>query len=138
MSTSRAWLVSGVVVLGMGALVLAAARSVLVVDTSGQSTGSSSSVPQAVEAKQDALRQRGAYLWAALDCSACHTPRDQKGQPIASMQMAGHPEGAPLPEWDPSMLSKNILMTMDPTGTAFAGPWGVSIAPNLTPDKENR
>ncbi len=83
-----------------------------------------------------ALRQRGAYLWSVGDCIDCHSPKDEKGMPIPTMLMAGHPEKEPLPKWDPSMLKDHVLMTMNPTGTAFAGPWGVSVAPNLTPDKE--
>lgn len=88
------------------------------------------------DAELAARRRRGAYLWAVGGCNDCHTPRDDKGQPIPSMMMAGHPEKAPLPKWDPSMLKDNVLATMDPTVTAFAGPWGVSVASNLTPDKE--
>ena len=60
-----------------------------------------------------------------------HTRMVQRG-----VTLAGHPADAPLPEWDPSLLKRNILATMDPTLTAFAGPFGVSVAPNLTPDKE--
>ena len=86
--------------------------------------------------RDQVLRQRGAYLMASLGCADCHTPHDQKGQPISEMMLAGHPEKAPLAEWDPSLLSRNILMTMSPTFTSFAGPWGVSVASNLTPDKE--
>lgn len=81
-------------------------------------------------------RQRGSYLMTTLGCNDCHTPHDEKGQPIAALYLAGHPANAPLPEWSPDMLKQNVLMTMDPTGTAFAGPWGVSVAGNLTPDME--
>jgi mono/diheme cytochrome c family protein len=80
--------------------------------------------------------ERGKYLVAALDCHACHTPHDQTGQPIAGRELTGHPAGAVLPQWEPSMLEKGILATMNPTLTAYAGPFGVSVAPNLTPDPE--
>ena len=80
--------------------------------------------------------ERGRYLVAALDCNACHTPHDQTGQPIAGRELTGHPAGAVLPQWDAPMLEKGILATMNPTLTAYAGPFGVSIAPNLTPDPE--
>lgn len=83
-----------------------------------------------------ALRQRGAYLWSIANCMECHSPRDASGHFIPTMLMAGHPEKAPLPTWDASMLTENVGSVADPTGTAFAGPWGVSVAPNLTPDKE--
>jgi hypothetical protein len=98
--------------------------------------GESAAVIKPVADKEDALRQRGAYLWSTIGCADCHTPHDSKGEPIAAMTMAGHPADAPLPEWDPSMLQKNILVTIDPTFTAFAGPFGVSAAANITPDKE--
>lgn len=88
------------------------------------------------DAELAARRQRGAYLWTVGGCNDCHTPKDEKGKPIPGMMMAGHPEKAPLPRWDPSMLKDNVLVTMNPTVTAFAGPWGVSVASNLTPDKE--
>jgi mono/diheme cytochrome c family protein len=82
------------------------------------------------------LRQRGAYLLAAMGCHDCHSPHDNKGQMIAGRELSGHPEGAPLAQWDPSLLDRNILVTISPTLTSFAGPWGVSVAANITPDKE--
>ena len=33
-------------------------------------------------------------------------------------------------------VKRNVLATVSDTGTAFAGPWGVSFAANLTADKE--
>lgn len=83
-----------------------------------------------------ALIERGRYLLAAAGCTDCHTPHDQKGEPIGGMFLAGHPQDAPLPEWDPSLLSRHAVATIAPTMTAFAGPFGVSVAPNLTPDLE--
>lgn len=92
---------------------------------------------QAVSSESDAeMLQRGAYLMTVLDCHGCHSPRDERGQIIPGRELTGHPADAPLPEWDPSMLEKNALVTIAPTLTAFAGPFGVSVAPNLTPDKE--
>lgn len=88
------------------------------------------------EQGQVALRQRGAYLWSIANCMECHSPRDAAGHFIPTMLMAGHPAKAPLPAWDDSMLTENVGWVAGPTGTAFAGPWGVSVAPNLTPDKE--
>lgn len=85
---------------------------------------------------QIALRQRGAYLMTITGCNDCHTPRDEAGKPIGAFYLAGHPANAPLPTWKPEMIRDGNLMTMAPTGTAFAGPWGTSVAPNITPDKE--
>lgn len=94
----------------------------------------SAPVPHAESA--EAKIERGRYLVTALDCNACHTPHDETGQPIAGRELTGHPAGAVLPQWDPSMLEKGVLVTMNPTLTAFAGPFGTVVAPNLTPDPE--
>lgn len=80
------------------------------------------------------LVSRGEYLVTVMSCHDCHTPHDQNGKPVAGRELTGHPAGAQLPEWDPSMLERGVLVTIAPTFTAFAGPFGVSIAPNLTPD----
>jgi hypothetical protein len=87
------------------------------------------------EVKSDPIA-RGKYLVTAMACGDCHTPHDQTGQPIKALELSGHPEKAPLPSWEPEMLSKGAVATMAPTLTAFAGPFGVSVAPNLTPDPE--
>lgn len=79
---------------------------------------------------------RGEYLVRITGCGDCHSPMGPMGKRIPGREFTGHPEGMPLPAWNPNMLSQNILMTSNPTATAFAGPWGVSVAGNLTPDKE--
>lgn len=79
---------------------------------------------------------RGKYLVNAMACGDCHSPHDQTGRPIAGREFSGHPQDAPLPQWEPPMLSKGAVSTIAPTLTAFAGPFGVSVAPNLTPDLE--
>lgn len=88
------------------------------------------------EQRADAGRQRGAYLMTVLACNDCHSPHDAKGQILAGKTLSGHPADSPLPEWDPSLMQRNAAATISPTFTAFAGPFGVSVAPNLTPDKE--
>ena len=55
---------------------------------------------------QIALRQRGAYLMTITGCNDCHTPRDEKGTPIAAFYLAGHPANAPLPTWNPEIESR--------------------------------
>src|SRR5262245_17091672 len=80
--------------------------------------------------------ERGKYLVTVIGCSDCHSPHDQTGKAIAGKELSGHPENLPLPEWDPSLLKRNALATIAPTMTAFAGPFGVSVAPNITPDLE--
>ncbi|NKB67593.1 MAG: diheme cytochrome c-553 [Candidatus Latescibacteria bacterium] len=83
--------------------------------------------------------ERGAYLTTILGCHDCHTPKlMQPGppQPDMSRALSGHPEGAPYPTWMPAdLMEGHTLVKVNPTFTAFAGPWGVSFAINLTPDK---
>lgn len=79
---------------------------------------------------------RGRYLVRTMGCAECHSPRGPDGVALPGRDLTGHPADAPLPVWDPSLLGRHNLATVAPTGTAFAGPFGVSVAPNLTPDAE--
>ncbi len=80
---------------------------------------------------------RGAYLVAAFGCADCHTPMKMgpKGpEPDLSRQLSGHPEQlklSPPPKADASWTWFGAA-----TNTAYAGPWGISYAINLTSDKE--
>jgi mono/diheme cytochrome c family protein len=91
----------------------------------------------------DAARQaqvaRGGYLVNSIGCSDCHTPwkmGPNGPEPDMSRMLSGHPEGyritapaqAPDGEWRNGAV-------MAPTMTSFSGPWGVSFAANLTPDR---
>jgi hypothetical protein len=54
-----------------------------------------------------------------------------------SKLLSGHPENAPVPSWLPKdMQRKAVMATANESLTAWAGPWGVSFAINLTPDKD--
>jgi len=80
--------------------------------------------------------QRGKYLVSVVGCSDCHTPMKMGPngpEPDLTRFLSGHPEqmgslsGAkPQGPW---------LWAGAATSTAFAGPWGVSYAANLTPDQ---
>jgi hypothetical protein len=81
--------------------------------------------------------ERGKYLVTIMGCGDCHSPHDNQGQIIAGKELTGYWKGAPVPEWNPDMLkNKNTLWAVGTDFTAFAGPWGISKAKNLTPDKE--
>jgi hypothetical protein len=95
--------------------------------------------------KQEVVQQspveRGKYLAVVGGCHDCHTPKipGPDGTPTldTSRLLAGHPADLPAPSWSPSDLAqKNIAAATNPSLTAWAGPWGVSFAINLTPDKE--
>jgi hypothetical protein len=49
--------------------------------------------------------------------------------------LAGHPAGMVYPTWSPADGQRGAIALGNPFLTAWAGPWGVSFAPNLTPDK---
>lgn len=81
--------------------------------------------------------KRGAQLVASHDCHGCHTPMKMgPNGPIPDVERAlsGHPESMPMPP--PPKLDGPWNWAGAATVTAFAGPWGVSYAINLTPDPE--
>ena len=82
--------------------------------------------------------KRGAYLVAYGGCSDCHSPKVFTAQgpvPDTSRLLSGHPADAVLPAVPAGVLGPNGWVALT-TGdlTAWAGPWGVSFAANLTPD----
>ena len=80
--------------------------------------------------------ERGRYLVTMVGCGDCHTPMKMgpKGpEPDLARFLSGHPEQVgPLPAASPQ---GPWLWAGAATNTAFAGPWGVSYAANLTPDQ---
>lgn len=89
---------------------------------------------------QDSSKQiaRGKYLAESVAaCGQCHTPR-KGAEPDMTMHLAGHPASAPAPKSAAVdlIMKEGIFISISPTMTAFSGPWGVSFAGNLTPDKE--
>lgn len=85
--------------------------------------------------------ERGKYLVTITGCHDCHTPKVEGpgGKPVLDDKrlLSGHPETAPHPTWSPDDIKqRNAMALTNPMLTAWAGPWGVSFAANLTPDKE--
>ncbi len=80
--------------------------------------------------------ERGRYLVSYGDCNACHTPLKMtpKGpEPDWSRMLSGHPETEQLPP--PPKLDNSPWFAATAGMTAWAGPWGISYAANITPDK---
>ncbi|MBP1635561.1 MAG: diheme cytochrome c-553 [Acidobacteria bacterium] len=73
---------------------------------------------------------RGAQLVMLGGCHDCHTPKLQNGAIDFSKSFMGHPANAPLAPEVVGGASTNMLLT------AWRGPWGLTLARNLTPDKE--
>jgi mono/diheme cytochrome c family protein len=67
-------------------------------------------VPQPLEGRPSGLPaagvERGRVMLKVLLCGECHTPRDDRGNPVAGKELAG--------------------------GSEFNGPWGVVYAANVT------
>jgi mono/diheme cytochrome c family protein len=84
--------------------------------------------------------ERGKYLVTLGGCNDCHTPKIAGPGGATELDtkrlLSGHPENAPHPAWTPEdAKQRNVIATTTDMGTAWAGPWGVSFASNLTPDK---
>jgi hypothetical protein len=81
---------------------------------------------------------RGKWLVSYGGCHDCHTPKKlgPKGpEPDMTRALSGHPEGEKVsPPFTPARGSSWTAATNDAL-TAWSGPWGVSFAANLTPDK---
>ena len=101
----------------------------------GTVTLASKSKPSPVEEKR-AQVARGEYLVTIGGCNDCHTPwkMGMNGpEPDLSRALSGHPQNVPMPA--PPKGNGPWIWSGAATNTAFAGPWGVSFARNLTPDE---
>lgn len=82
--------------------------------------------------------KRGAYLTTIMGCADCHTPMKlgpHGPEPDMSLAFSGHPAAMKLPPAPAGLGHGPWMWAGAATNTAFAGPWGVSFAANLTPDK---
>jgi hypothetical protein len=96
-----------------------------------------SAMAEAKPPAKSALLRRGEYLVTIGGCNDCHTPwKMGPNGPVndTTRMLSGHPQDLAIsaapsqsPPWTTSASS---------TFTAWAGPWGVSFASNLTPDPE--
>jgi len=86
------------------------------------------------------MAKRGEYLVGLGGCNDCHTPKlfTEKGpEPDPARLLSGHPGTSKLPALPQGVLAPDkwgAVTTNDLT--AWYGPWGVSYAANLTPDKK--
>jgi len=88
-------------------------------------------------APAQAVIRRGEYLVTIMGCNDCHTPLKMGGQgpePNRELLLSGHPAAmtvTPAPAGTGPWIWHGAA-----TNTAFAGPWGISYAANLTSDRE--
>jgi hypothetical protein len=79
---------------------------------------------------------RGLYIVNAGGCHDCHTPLKMGAQgpePDMTRALSGHPETVRVAT-PPNLGDGPWVSAGNATNTAFAGPWGISFAANLTPD----
>jgi mono/diheme cytochrome c family protein len=89
-------------------------------------------------APSPAQMERGAHLVRTMGCNDCHTPwklGPRGPEPDMTRSLNGHPADLVMPP-PPALPAGPWVWMGAATNTAFAGPWGVSFAANLTPDKE--
>lgn len=116
--------------------IMAACMVLAATITNASRTASRGQAIEAAKAAQKARVARGAYLVTIGGCNDCHTPLKMgpKGpEPDLSRMLSGHPGHVVMPE-APSPKGPWVWSGAG-TNTAFAGPWGVSFARNLTPDQ---
>jgi len=82
------------------------------------------------------LVARGEYLVTIAACNDCHTPLKMGPngpEPDMTRMLSGHPEDMPLEM--PELTDPNWMLLGAATATAYAGPWGLTFAINLTSDE---
>ena len=95
--------------------------------------------PEKKEMTKEEMIQRGAYLVTAGGCHDCHTPK--VFGPTGMMEdttriLSGHPSGEKIPPVPLEYLGPGKWAAVGNAHlTAWAGPWGISFAKNLTPDE---
>ena len=118
-------------VIGVALLVTGCAK----VEVEGRSKAGSEAAPAAAPVSVSPA-ERGQYLVEISGCHDCHTPMIMTAEgPKRDMSrmLSGHPASLVLPP--PPKLPADSPWNIAITGTltSFAGPWGITYAPNLTP-----
>lgn len=75
-----------------------------------------------------AMVERGMYLVRITGCHDCHSPKIEGMEPDLSRALSGRPQTTSLP------TPTTTEVHASPDLTAWQGPWGFSVASNLTPD----
>ncbi|HEX5107705.1 MAG TPA: c-type cytochrome [Vicinamibacterales bacterium] len=74
--------------------------------------------------------ERGRYLVGITGCHDCHSPKIKGMTPDTDRALSGRPQTTMLP----SARDGEIHASLDLT--AWTGPWGQTVASNLTPDPD--
>ncbi len=83
--------------------------------------------------------ERGEYLVTMSGCHDCHSPKimtEMGPEPDPARLLSGHPANEKLAEIPVDLIGPDKWGAITNNNlTAWAGPWGVSFAANLTPDE---
>lgn len=92
--------------------------------------------PELEEPTEQDYINRGEYLVSSIGCHDCHSPKSMGSRGpeiIEELMLSGYPSERVLPEISIDAMQKGWML-MNEDLTAFAGPWGISFASNLTSD----
>ena len=113
-------------------LLLAACQQPAPAPTQSTTPAQTASAPSPVE--------RGKYLVTVGGCNDCHTPKKMGAngpEPDMTRELSGNPAGEKLAPIPAGLIAPDKYLTVVNNHlTAWVGPWGVSFAMNLTPDKD--
>jgi hypothetical protein len=87
---------------------------------------------------QEEMIALGKYIVHTSACDDCHTPKifNETGFILDTTRLlSGHPQGETLPSLDVKAVDPGKWLACNMGLTAWVGPWGVSYASNITPDK---
>lgn len=106
-------------------------------ETPGQTNSSANAAQTQYTGGFESQVKWGEHLVTVSACHDCHTPKIITADGLmlldSSRLLSGHPAGMPGPDVDRAAMERKGLTVTDLL-TAWAGPWGVSYAANLTSD----
>ena len=104
-----------------------------------QSTTSQTAAPPPVAAPKQSPVERGKYMVTVGGCNDCHTPKKlgpNGPEPDMTKELSGNPSTEKLAPVPAGLIAPGKYLTVVNNHLgAWVGPWGVSFAMNLTPDK---
>ncbi|MEJ2614191.1 MAG: c-type cytochrome [Ignavibacteriaceae bacterium] len=83
--------------------------------------------------------ERGKYLVDLGGCNHCHSPKVMTAMgpvPDTTRLLSGSPDIINSVDFNPKIVSQGKYVVCTGDLTTWFGPWGISYAANLTPDKE--
>jgi mono/diheme cytochrome c family protein len=95
---------------------------------------------QKAASSNKAMIGRGLYLVTLGGCNDCHSPKKMTPHgpaPDEALLLSGHPADEKLPQVPPNILGPDKWGALTNNNlTGWVGPWGISYASNLSPDRE--